>query len=298
MSHSGGDFVPTIGRSRLHGATRKALERHAPWLLDGLRRALAPYNEVRARRRLVHRVRSMFPADVAERVLYLHAEARARWDAGETTAVGSPVQLPLGGGTVSVRPGTTDVILYVDIVVHEQYGHAGLDHPRVIVDAGANVGIASAYFLENFPSARLIALEPDPDNASLCRSNLARFGPRAKVLSCALWGSPARLALAPELRGTWAAHVAPIPSGEIEGVTVPALLAQEGIERLDLLKIDIEGAELDVFGAGLLDWMDRVDCIQIELETAEADALFHRVARERGFQLARYREVTIARRYA
>ena len=53
--------------------------------------------------------------------------------------------------------------------------------PRWILDLGANAGYSSAYFLSCFPTASVIAVEPDTDNCKLCRTNLAQYGTRARV---------------------------------------------------------------------------------------------------------------------
>lgn len=54
-------------------------------------------------------------------------------------------------------------------------------------------------------------------------------------------------------------------TGEVRAITVEDILERYALQRIDLLKIDIEGAELELFSAGDLTWLDRVDCIAIEL---------------------------------
>src|SRR5262245_46133614 len=83
---------------------------------------------------------------------------------------------------------------------------------RVIVDLGANVGYTSVFFLNAFPDAFVLAVEPDPANADICAKNLAVYGDRARVLEAAIWNYSTHLALSP---GTfrdgkeWATQVRP-----------------------------------------------------------------------------------------
>jgi FkbM family methyltransferase len=144
-----------------------------------------------------------------------------------------------------------------------------------------------------------VALEPDPVNHELCVKNLASFGERAVVLRAGLWDRPCRIQVEPANLGTWASttvvtHATTGPD-TIQAFDVPALLERFAIERLDLLKIDIEGAEREIFLAEDLGWLDRVDCIQIELEEASREVFFRALA-GRGFEFVRHREVTVAAR--
>lgn len=86
------------------------------------------------------------------------------------------------------RPATSDLGIFNQIFVGREYAPLDvMETPRLVVDAGANVGYSSAYFLSRFPTVQIIALEPDPGNAELCRRNLAPYGDRARVLVRAVW---------------------------------------------------------------------------------------------------------------
>ena len=218
---------------------------------------------------------------------------------------GPPIPLPLPGrsGSVWVRPGTTDLLVYHDVIVRQQYGRVPLPEVRTVVDCGAHIGLASAYFLCRYPHARVLAVEPDAANHALCRRNLEPFGARASVLRAALWSCRRPLAVRPWLAGTWAASVEPIgatapadltelaASAElVEGADVPTLLARAGWEVVDLLKVDVEGAEREVFGTGDLGWLERVRCIEIELHGDDARDAFLRAVVPRGFSVAEHGE--------
>jgi FkbM family methyltransferase len=134
----------------------------------------------------------------------------------------------------------------------------------------ANIGLASLYFAEKFPEARIIALEPEESNFDLLRRNLAG---RANVvcLNMALWSQSGTVTVFDPGDGNWGFRTASESAtdtgwviGTVDCVTVGDLMREHAIDRVDLLKIDIEGAEKEVFlsAAG---WIDRVDAIAIEL---------------------------------
>ncbi len=153
----------------------------------------------------------------------------------------------------------------------------------LIVDLGANIGLTAVYLLNLFPTAHLIAIEPDPANAKACRANLAPYGSRARFVEGGIWHRRTGLMLC---RGTfadgrgWATRVRepnPGESPEVEAYDFPSLL--EGFEgkRINFLKIDIEGSEEALFSSGT-GWLGRVDNLCVEMhdqgcETAVRRAL-------------------------
>ncbi len=145
----------------------------------------------------------------------------------------------------------------------------------VFLDLGANIGAASRFFLETFPSARVIAVEPDSGNVAMCHKNLDPYGERVTVIQAAVWSRKTRLVF--ELDSTEAGVEAgvrvrePFPgediSASIAAIDIPMLLSQAGIspETQVALKIDVEGSEEEIFSGSNLNWLDEVSCIAIEL---------------------------------
>jgi FkbM family methyltransferase len=298
--------IPIAGGSRLTEFLRGWMKAHSPALLRAwIRTSLAPVRRLRRYVVLQRRIRRALPPTLRRPFRQMHAVAHANWHAGTTIPSGELVELPLGHGGRSVwlRPGTSDVLVYSDVVVNEQYGRMAVEDVSAIVDCGANIGLTSAYLLNRFDRATVVAIEPDPVNYELCKKNLAQFGSRAIVLRAALWGNLSRMRVsAPDLVGSWASTVAPIAAdGEeegIDGINLNTLFSRYHLDRVDLLKIDIEGAEYDVFANGDLGWLDKVRCIQVELESPEAEIAFFRAVEGRGFALTRSLDVVIATRQA
>jgi FkbM family methyltransferase len=135
--------------------------------------------------------------------------------------------------------------------------------PKLIVDLGANAGYASVFFALRYPSARVIAVEPVPENARLVRKNVSRLE-RVDVVEAAAWPRPARLALVDPGKGFWGMRVSEDAAGEVAAVTIQDLLDRAGADRIDILKIDIEGAEAELFSENTA-WLGRVGVLVLEL---------------------------------
>ena len=129
-----------------------------------------------------------------------------------------------------------------------------LPQPRIL-DCGANIGLASLYFKRQFPDARITAFEADPSLAALCRRNLARNGvDDVEVRGAALWTSAGTVEFVCEGSDSGAIAVLE-PSVSGASTRVPAERLYDWLnESVDLLKLDIEGAEVPV----LSDCRDRL----------------------------------------
>lgn len=179
-------------------------------------------------------------------------------------------RIPLPGTSASVvmRPRSADVLAFWQVFVAREYDIPIAFEPRLIVDGGAHVGLASLYFLHRFPNARLVAIEPNAGNASLLERNLAgSIG--ATVCRAALWPHAEEIRIVDPQADTWSFRVA---AGVGEGATVasitmPQLVAEHG--DVDILKLDIEGAEGPLF-AGDTDWLSQVRMVIIELHERHA----------------------------
>jgi len=171
-----------------------------------------------------------------------------------------------------IRPQDSDLDVLAQVFIEEHYKTVPLPDPRgLILDCGANIGCAAAYFLTRFPEASLVAVEPDRENFGLLAKNLAPYGPRAKAVHAAVWptDSPVRFREERYDDGrSWARQVEDVRSRDdekVQGLTIDSLLADSGFGSISLLKMDIEGAEVPVLNSPRRQWLERVDCLAIEL---------------------------------
>jgi FkbM family methyltransferase len=132
---------------------------------------------------------------------------------------------------------------------------------RTVIDAGANIGITSLYFAARYPQARIYSVEPLPENFALLEANVANE-PRIKPINGCVTGVSNGTVQFTTDGPTWGNRIGN------SGITVPAftigeLCRKEDLEKVDLLKIDIEGAEKEVLANA--DFFDRVRNLIIEL---------------------------------
>ncbi len=196
---------------------------------------------------------------------------------------------------IELRIGSTDIYVYEQVLVDEQYAAvADGCAAEVIVDCGANVGYTSAYLLTRFPQAQVVAIEPFPANAALCRRNLAPYGSRATVVEAAIWSHCTRLVLDQAGDREWGVRVRaarPGEGGQIEAIDLPSL----GLSRIDILKIDIEGSEAELFARDTDRWLPGVANIAIEFHGAECERRFRRAMQGYRYAESQSGELTICR---
>ena len=76
---------------------------------------------------------------------------------------------------VTLRLKTSDISTYEQVFGNDEYDFSLNNPPRVIVDGGANIGLASIYFANRYPDAKIIAIEPEASNFSLLQRNVAAY---------------------------------------------------------------------------------------------------------------------------
>lgn len=202
------------------------------------------------------------------------------------------------------RNGSTDYSVYRQIFVEEEYQciKSGTD-PEWIVDLGANVGYSSAYFLSRFPKACVLALEPDDANYRMLRRNLSPYGGRVRTFQGAIWSAACRMKASPDTYrggGAWACQFEADEAGSIVAVDMPWLMQYFGINKISILKMDIEGAEVEVFRAADLAWLDRVETLVVEIHDdshfGNASELILPQMEKHGFSTRVFGELTIFER--
>ena len=152
-----------------------------------------------------------------------------------------------------------------EIFVHDSLAFETQTRAPRILDCGANIGIASIYFKQRYPHARVTAFEADPSLAAICQRNLAAHGAAdVEVKASAAWTVTGMIEFVCE--GTDSGAVASLETS-VTGATqqVPAERLRDCLdEPVDLLKLDVEGAELPVL-ADCRDRLHNVRAMTIDL---------------------------------
>jgi FkbM family methyltransferase len=134
---------------------------------------------------------------------------------------------------------------------------------RVVVDVGSNIGISALYFLTRDPAVRCHLYEPVPQNVARLRQNLAGYEDRYDLTEAAVWDRDGTVSFGVEQTGRYGGiNVPAAETIEVECIDVNRVL--EAIPRIDVLKVDTEGAEIATVGAIRDDLLDRIGLIYLE----------------------------------
>jgi FkbM family methyltransferase len=178
-----------------------------------------------------------------------------------------PVHLPQLRHPLWARSGTSDVPTFEEVFVAREYDLPFSDfEPVQIIDLGANIGYASVYFSARWPGAKVLAVEPDGQNTAMLERN-TRPWPGITRLQAAVWAHPARVAIANPADASNAFRMQEFPEDDgssVTAFTVDQLIDSVGCDRLDLLKMDVEGAERDIL-QNADSWLSRVNVLVVEL---------------------------------
>jgi len=160
---------------------------------------------------------------------------------------------------------------------------------RFIVDAGGYIGDSAALLLSRYPSAACLVLEPGLAHA-LAAQNLAPYEGRAILRKAALMRERGNFRIDEADTGS---RLVADSAGTTEVMTMADVLSLSPHGRIDILKIDIEGAELDLF-SGPCPWLASVRCVTIELHGEVARREVTRVLIAAGFFISIHGGVTVA----
>lgn len=171
---------------------------------------------------------------------------------------------------VKLRNNYSDKAIFLQVFLERQY-HL-FDRPlpgaATIIDGGANVGLASIYFSNLFPNARIAAVEPDLENFELLKLNVVKYK-NVNCLKNAIWHRREELSI--KNPDSLAAGFIVEKSGDdksravFEGITIDQIIQLNNWPNADIVKLDIEGAEREVFSFGDNSWIANTKLIIIEL---------------------------------
>jgi FkbM family methyltransferase len=184
--------------------------------------------------------------------------------------VGRPRELaiapPQSKQSVSLRIDTSDFCAYRDVLIFRSKTYdPGLPDfsPTTIVDVGAHIGMASILLASNYPTARIIAIEPEPSNFAALIKNTAPFKTITPI-QAALWREDGEVSLgASNAHPKGAFQVVQNGRQQVRAITMDTVMREAGIDSIDFLKVDIEGAEIEVFET--CPWIKQVRVLAIEL---------------------------------
>ncbi len=178
------------------------------------------------------------------------------------------VRTPLGTVAVTLH-GPDDMWTFNEVFMREDY--ACPPGARTVVDFGSNIGVSALYFLTRNADLRCWLFEPVPSNVARLRDNLAGYEGRYELTEAAVATSAGTVAFGIEPTGRYGGvGVETGTTIEVPSVQADAAIAAvlDQVDRIDVLKVDIEGLELDVVQSIAVEHLRRIDTIYLEWKDA------------------------------
>jgi FkbM family methyltransferase len=182
---------------------------------------------------------------------------------------GRPHYLPVEyhGEVVYLRFQTSDQCVYKEVVLDKDYEFDLGFTPKIIVDVGANIGLSAIFFANRYPSAKIVAIEPEDSNFAMLERNVRGYK-QITPIHAAIWTNEGiiHLSTPTEERGhwdKWGITVSEDGRGqEVRAVSLRYLMGQLNLPKIDLLKMDVEGSEIEIFST--CDWLPLINVLVVE----------------------------------
>lgn len=167
---------------------------------------------------------------------------------------------------VYIRKNTSDERTFFEIFCSRSYEiNYGL-MPEVIIDCGANVGYASVFFKTKYPEATIIAIEPELSNFKMLQQNTKQCQ-NVHLLNCGVWNRATNLEIVDTGEGNWAFETKEVEyenEKTVKAISINDIMERFNLQKIDILKIDIEGAEKEMFEKNFENWLPFTNIIIIE----------------------------------
>lgn len=169
--------------------------------------------------------------------------------------------------TFFLRKNTSDYYTFDQVFLRDQYNFSFPFDIKTIIDAGANNGMAAVYFSKKYPQASIVSIEPSTENFEVLKKNTNDY-PNIIAFCKGVWNKDVHLKII-NIDGVKNAFMvaetsADDPAG-IPAISIQSIKEEQGWATIDLLKLDIEGSEKEVFESNYETWLPVTKAVVIEL---------------------------------
>lgn len=167
----------------------------------------------------------------------------------------------------SLRNNPFDYATFEEVVLQETYNIPLSSDQKYIIDGGGNIGLTACFFATKFPEATIVTIEPDTDNYNLLQANCKPYA-NIHALNCGIWKNNTHLKIENSNAGNNAFTVTETneaTADTIKAITISSVMEQFNMPHIDILKLDIEGSEKEVFEAHYEKWLPVTKVLIIEL---------------------------------
>lgn len=168
---------------------------------------------------------------------------------------------------ITMRPQRIDKITFREIFFKREYDIElpKTIKPTVIIDAGANIGFTTLFFANKYPNAKIISIEPNDANFEYLVANTKSY-PTITPIKSALWHKKELIQVVDRGYGDRGFMIEKNDEGNsLQALSINDLLDTYQLQHIDILKIDIEGSEKEVFSENYDRWLSITKCLVIEL---------------------------------
>jgi FkbM family methyltransferase len=178
----------------------------------------------------------------------------------------SALRLPGIKFPIQLRRNAADKASFREIFMRRDYDiNIPSLTPKFIIDAGANIGLTSVFLTNKYPQAKIFSIEPDEGNYK-CLVENTRAYPSIIAIKSALWPTKEPIQLVDKGYGERGFTIEPGESSRVlEATSVKEIMTTYHIDSIDILKIDIEGSEKELFSENYDTWLPYTKCVVIEL---------------------------------
>jgi FkbM family methyltransferase len=142
---------------------------------------------------------------------------------------------------------------------------------RRVMDCGANIGVETARFFCHHPGAEIIAVEPAASNFAVLEENFGAIRD-VKVVFGGVWSSDSYLTIIPPADAnpeSFRVMETDETHGEVKAYAIPTLMGMMGWDEIDILKLDVEGAEHELFTRNYECWVNKVNAFVFEVPDSD-----------------------------
>ena len=179
------------------------------------------------------------------------------------------LNITINGINLLIRSNTPDYLVAKESLLSGEYDSIELDAPKVIIDLGANIGTSALALNRRYPESKIYAVEMENENFQLLTENVSAYE-NIIPIHAAIAGTSGIRKIFDRGTGPWGYTITDTTnetselSEQIQAISLDELVEKYAIDKINLLKIDIEGAEKEIFETENK-WLTITDVIIAEL---------------------------------
>lgn len=173
------------------------------------------------------------------------------------------LKLPNLRHPLKLRNSSSDIQTFNQIFIENEYD-INFEVPQTIIDGGANIGLFAVLMASRYPNVKIICIEPDAENFELLKENVALYD-NIFCENMGLWNKDTKLKAFDKYNlGKWGIVVEEDMTGTVAAISLDSLMKKYNVAKIDILKLDTETSEKQLFSDAYQNWLPNVKLLIIE----------------------------------